>query len=76
MAASFTFADEVCYNRVCHCCLQRYQQLKQQWEMKTEEAELLEKKLQLSAYHKQEEELLVLKKTIGDKYVLNLLAET
>ncbi|NXP80106.1 SMC2 protein, partial [Ramphastos sulfuratus] len=47
-----------------------YEQLKQQWEMKTEEAELLEKKLQLSAYHKQEEELLVLKKTI-DKNIFH-----
>ncbi|NXG51766.1 SMC2 protein, partial [Psilopogon haemacephalus] len=43
---------------------EKYQQLKQQWEMKSEEAMLLEKKLQLSAYHKQEEELLVLKKII------------
>ncbi|KAI1239788.1 hypothetical protein IHE44_0011220 [Lamprotornis superbus] len=44
-----------------------YQQLKQQWEMKSEEAELLQKKLQQSAYHKQEEELLALRQTIGDK---------
>ncbi|NWI86863.1 SMC2 protein, partial [Pitta sordida] len=43
---------------------ERYQQLKQQWEMKSEEAELLQKKLHQSAYHKQEEELLALKKTI------------
>ncbi|XP_054253606.1 structural maintenance of chromosomes protein 2 [Indicator indicator] len=43
---------------------EKYRQLKQKWEMKSEEAELLEKKLQLSAYHKQEEELLALKKTI------------
>ncbi|NWX35555.1 SMC2 protein, partial [Notiomystis cincta] len=43
---------------------EKYQQLKQQWEMKSEEAELLQKKLHQSAYHKQEEELLVLKKTI------------
>ncbi|NXS19256.1 SMC2 protein, partial [Mystacornis crossleyi] len=45
---------------------EKYQQLKQQWEMKSEEAELLKKKLHQSAYHKQEEELLALKKTIGD----------
>ncbi|NWY71528.1 SMC2 protein, partial [Erithacus rubecula] len=44
----------------------KYQQLKQQWEMKSEEAELLQKKLQQSAYHKQEEELLALRKTIAD----------
>ncbi|XP_054034949.1 structural maintenance of chromosomes protein 2 [Dryobates pubescens] len=43
---------------------EKYQVLKQQWELKSEEAELLEKKLQLSAYHKQEEEILALKKTI------------
>ncbi|NWS73655.1 SMC2 protein, partial [Crotophaga sulcirostris] len=45
---------------------EKYQQLKQQWEMKSEEAELLQTKLQQSAYHKQEEELLVLKKTIAE----------
>ncbi|NWZ84691.1 SMC2 protein, partial [Poecile atricapillus] len=44
---------------------ERYQQLKQQMEMKSEEAELLQKKLHQSAYHKQEEELLDLKKTIA-----------
>ncbi|NWT67502.1 SMC2 protein, partial [Prunella himalayana] len=44
---------------------ERYQQLKQQWEMKSEEAELLHKKLCQSAYHKQEEELTALKKTIA-----------
>ncbi|XP_023800124.1 structural maintenance of chromosomes protein 2 [Cyanistes caeruleus] len=44
---------------------ERYQQLKQQLEMKSEEAELLQKKLHQSAYHKQEEELLDLKKTIA-----------
>ncbi|NWU70394.1 SMC2 protein, partial [Pterocles burchelli] len=43
---------------------EKYQQLKQQWEMKSEEAELLKTKLHQSAYHKQEEELLALKKTI------------
>ncbi|NXB04591.1 SMC2 protein, partial [Cnemophilus loriae] len=45
---------------------EKYHQLKQQWEMKCEEAELLQKKLHQSAYHKQEEELLALKKTIVD----------
>ncbi|KAM9367980.1 structural maintenance of chromosomes protein 2 [Phaethornis superciliosus] len=43
---------------------ERYRQLKQQWEMKSEEAELLQTKLHQSAYHKQEEEMLALKKTI------------
>ncbi|NXF80379.1 SMC2 protein, partial [Sclerurus mexicanus] len=45
---------------------EKYRQLKQQWEMKSEEAELLQKKLHQSAYHKQEEELLALKKTIAE----------
>ncbi|XP_027760698.1 structural maintenance of chromosomes protein 2 [Empidonax traillii] len=45
---------------------EKYRQLKQQWEMKSEEAELLQKKLHQSAYHKQEEELLSLKKTIAE----------
>ncbi|KAM4640379.1 structural maintenance of chromosomes protein 2 isoform 3-T18 [Amazona ochrocephala] len=44
----------------------KYQQLKQQWEMNCEQAELLEMKLQQSAYHKHEEELLALKKTIAE----------
>ncbi|NXJ56164.1 SMC2 protein, partial [Spizaetus tyrannus] len=43
---------------------EKYRQLKQQWEMKSEEAELLQMKLHQSTYHKQEEELLALKKTI------------
>lgn len=34
--------------------------------MKSEEAELLKMKLQQNAYHKQQEELLALKKTIGE----------
>ncbi|NWR91082.1 SMC2 protein, partial [Furnarius figulus] len=45
---------------------EKYRQLKQQWDMKSEEAEMLQKKLHQSAYHKQEEELLALKKTIAE----------
>ncbi|NXT95357.1 SMC2 protein, partial [Anhinga rufa] len=45
---------------------EKYWQLKQQWEMKSEEAELLQLKLHQSAYHKKEEELLALKKTIAE----------
>ncbi|NXJ98306.1 SMC2 protein, partial [Corythaixoides concolor] len=45
---------------------EKYRQLKQQLEMKSEEAERLETKLRQSAYHKQEEELLALKKTIAE----------
>ncbi|XP_065517264.1 structural maintenance of chromosomes protein 2 [Lathamus discolor] len=45
---------------------EKYQQLKQQWEMNCEQAELLKMKLQQSAYHKHEEELLALKKTIAE----------
>ncbi|XP_014127932.2 structural maintenance of chromosomes protein 2 isoform X1 [Zonotrichia albicollis] len=56
---------------------ERYQQLKQQWEMKSEEAELLHKKLCQSAYHKQEEELIALKKTIAScEETLNKTEET
>ncbi|NWW50570.1 SMC2 protein, partial [Pedionomus torquatus] len=43
---------------------EKYLQLKQQWDMKSEEAELLQTKLRQSACYKQEEELLALKKTI------------
>uniref|UniRef100_A0A8C4Y2I3 Structural maintenance of chromosomes 2 n=1 Tax=Gopherus evgoodei TaxID=1825980 RepID=A0A8C4Y2I3_9SAUR len=45
---------------------EKYRQMKQQWEMKSEEAELLQTKLQQSAYHKQQEELDTLKKTIEE----------
>ncbi|KFQ68940.1 Structural maintenance of chromosomes protein 2, partial [Phaethon lepturus] len=45
---------------------EKYRQLKQQWEIKSEEAELLRMKLNQSAYHKQEEELLHLEKTIAE----------
>ncbi|NXB94785.1 SMC2 protein, partial [Vidua chalybeata] len=56
---------------------ERYQQLKQQWEMKSEEAELLHKRLCQSAYHKQEEELTALKKTIAScEETLNKTEET
>ncbi|NWS15035.1 SMC2 protein, partial [Pachyramphus minor] len=55
---------------------EKYRQMKQQWEMKSEEAELLQKKLHQSAYHKQEEELLSLKKTIaGCEETLNKTEE-
>ncbi|KAH0628379.1 hypothetical protein JD844_009458 [Phrynosoma platyrhinos] len=43
-----------------------YRHLKQQWEMKSEEGELLQTKLKQSAYHKQQEELDTLKKTIEE----------
>ncbi|XP_010017174.1 PREDICTED: structural maintenance of chromosomes protein 2 [Nestor notabilis] len=45
---------------------EKYRQLKQQWEMNCEQAELLQMKLQQSAYHKHEEELLALKNTIAE----------
>ncbi|KAJ8411111.1 hypothetical protein AAFF_G00181460 [Aldrovandia affinis] len=44
----------------------KYRQLKQQLDMKCEEAELLQVKLQQSTYHKQEEELQTLCKTIEE----------
>uniref|UniRef100_A0A670ZH02 Structural maintenance of chromosomes protein n=1 Tax=Pseudonaja textilis TaxID=8673 RepID=A0A670ZH02_PSETE len=46
--------------------LEKYHQLKQQWEMKSEEADLLQTKLQQSTYHKHQEELDTLKKTIEE----------
>lgn len=45
---------------------ERYRQLKQQWETKSEEADLLLTKLQQSSYHKQQEELEALKQTIDE----------
>lgn len=45
---------------------EQYRQLKQQWEMKTEEADILQTKLQQSSYHKQQEELDALQKIIED----------
>ncbi|KAK2491124.1 hypothetical protein MC885_000435 [Smutsia gigantea] len=45
---------------------EKYRQLKQQWEMKTEEADILQTKLQQSSYHKQQEELDALKKIIEE----------
>uniref|UniRef100_A0ACB8ET47 Structural maintenance of chromosomes protein 2 n=1 Tax=Sphaerodactylus townsendi TaxID=933632 RepID=A0ACB8ET47_9SAUR len=45
---------------------EKYRRLKQQWEMKSEEAELLQTKLQQSAYHKQQEELDALRRTIEE----------
>lgn len=79
MSIFFNFETEVLgtlhYSSVYHYYLQRYRKLKQQWEMKSEEEERLQTKLHQNAYHKQEEELLALKKTIGDKCVLNLLTQ-
>ncbi|KAJ8271368.1 hypothetical protein COCON_G00102270 [Conger conger] len=45
---------------------EKYRQLKQQLDIKCEEAELLQVKLQQSSYHKQEEELQILRKTIEE----------
>ncbi|XP_068942665.1 structural maintenance of chromosomes protein 2 isoform X2 [Petaurus breviceps papuanus] len=45
---------------------EKYRQLKQQWEIKSEETELLLTKLQHSSYHKQQEELDALRKTIEE----------
>ncbi|XP_048852604.1 structural maintenance of chromosomes protein 2 [Brienomyrus brachyistius] len=44
----------------------KYRQLKQQLDMKCEEAEILQTKLQQSSYHKQQEELETLRKTIEE----------
>lgn len=45
---------------------EKYRHLKQQWEMKAEEVDLLQTKLQQSSYHKQQEELDTLKKIIEE----------
>ncbi|NXC45171.1 SMC2 protein, partial [Penelope pileata] len=45
---------------------EKYEHLKQQWEMKSEEAELLQSKMQQSAYYKQEEELIALQKSVEE----------
>ncbi|XP_072466568.1 structural maintenance of chromosomes protein 2 isoform X1 [Notamacropus eugenii] len=45
---------------------EKYRQLKQQWEIKSEETELLRTKLQHSSYHKQQEELDGLRRTIEE----------
>uniref|UniRef100_A0A9J8BTS6 Structural maintenance of chromosomes protein n=1 Tax=Cyprinus carpio carpio TaxID=630221 RepID=A0A9J8BTS6_CYPCA len=46
--------------------VEKYRQLKQQLDLKTEEARILETKLQQSSFHKQQEELENLGKTIED----------
>lgn len=45
---------------------EKYRQLKQQLDLKTEEAQMLETKLQQSSFHKQQEELENLRKTIEE----------
>uniref|UniRef100_A0A8C9QRZ1 Structural maintenance of chromosomes protein n=1 Tax=Scleropages formosus TaxID=113540 RepID=A0A8C9QRZ1_SCLFO len=45
---------------------EKYRQLKQQLDMKCEEADILQAKLQQSSYHKQQEELEMLRKTIEE----------
>uniref|UniRef100_A0A672S6L5 Structural maintenance of chromosomes protein n=1 Tax=Sinocyclocheilus grahami TaxID=75366 RepID=A0A672S6L5_SINGR len=46
--------------------VEKYRQLKQQLDLKTEEARILETKLQQSSFHKQQEELENLRKTIEE----------
>lgn len=43
----------------------RYRQLKQQYELKVEEEQILQAKLQQSSFHQQQEELERLRKAIG-----------
>lgn len=47
-------------------CPFRYRQLKQQWELKLEEEQILQAKLQQSSFHQQQEELERLRTTIGE----------
>lgn len=44
----------------------RYRQLKQQYEMKVEEEQILQAKMQQSSFHQQQEELERLRKAIGE----------
>lgn len=50
-----------------HLLPSRYRQLKQQYELKVEEEQILQAKLQQSSFHQQQEELERLRKTIGQK---------
>lgn len=52
---------------VCMVSPSRYRQLKQQFELKVEEEQILQAKLQQSSFHQQQEELERLRKTIGQK---------
>lgn len=47
------------------CCPSRYRHLKQQYELKVEEEQILQTKLQQSSFHQQQEELERLRKAIG-----------
>lgn len=49
-----------------HCVFpSRYRQVKQQYELKVEEEQILQTKLQQSSFHQQQEELERLRKAIG-----------
>lgn len=48
------------------CARSRYRRLKQQCELKVEEQQILEAKLQQSSFHQQQEELERLRRTIGE----------
>lgn len=50
--------------------ISRYRQLKQQLDLKSEEAQILETKVQQSSFHKQQEELENLQRTIGTLHTL------
>lgn len=49
----------------------RYRQLKQQYELKVEEEQILQAKLQQSSFHQQQEELERLRKAIGQNSIKN-----
>lgn len=53
---------------ICDNCVfpSRYRQLKQQFELKVEEEQILQTKLQQSSFHQQQEELERLRKAIGE----------
>lgn len=53
------------FSCICHVFSSRYRQLKQQYELKVEEEQILQAKLQQSSFHQQQEELERLRKAIG-----------
>lgn len=53
------------FSWIYHVFSSRYRQLKQQYELKVEEEQILQAKLQQSSFHQQQEELERLRKAIG-----------
>lgn len=65
MSTSFLPAPYVFMHYFTTSPSSRYRQLKQQFELKVEEEQILQAKLQQSSFHQQQEELERLRKAIG-----------